>query len=60
VRQLYTDAQVELDDMLRMRVKSGPFKPQHFPFLFMFMETPFMFETMYRKIWGEMLTQVTG
>ena len=26
----------------------------------MFMETPFMFETMFKKIWGEKFTQVTG
>jgi hypothetical protein len=45
IRQNFKDAQIELDDIFRLKVKTTPFKPCHLPFIFVFMDTPFMFET---------------
>lgn len=43
-----------------MKVKSTPFKPLHFPLLFLFMDTPYMFEQAHHLVWGEEITYVTG
>lgn len=46
--------------MLRLRVKTTPFKPQHLPFMFLFMDTPNMFEIAYRILWTDTFTDITG
>jgi hypothetical protein len=60
VRQLFHDAQLELDDVFMAKVKSTPFKPAHLPFLFVFMDSPHMFESAFRLIWGPELSEITG
>ena len=49
-----------MDDILRVKVRQTPFKPQHFPFIFLFMDTPLMFEVAFKLLWGEEIAEVTG
>ena len=60
IRELFNDAQIELDDLFMHKVRSTPFKPMHLPFLFLFMDSPYMFETAFRHIWGQNIAEVTG
>jgi hypothetical protein len=41
-------------------VGAAPFKPIHLPYLFLMMDSPHMFETAFRFIWGSELSQITG
>ena len=43
-----------------MKVRSTPFKPIHFPLIFLFMDSPYMFEQAHNLIWGDKITNVTG
>ena len=58
--QLYRDAQVEMEDVLQLRVRSTPFRPSQLPLLFLFMDSPYMFEKAFSLLWGDTFTQVTG
>jgi len=60
VRQLYNLAQVEFEDILSVRVKQIPFKYAHFPYIFIFMDTQYKFEVMFKLLWGPELAGVTG
>lgn len=60
VRQLYHQAELELEDFLAMRVRQLPFKQSHFPYLFLFMDSPHKFEVMYELIHGQEISSVSG
>jgi len=60
IRELFREAQIELEDIFRLRARKTPFKPLHFPFIFIFMDSPYMFETAYNLLWGPSFTEVTG
>lgn len=44
IRATYKDAQIDYEDYFKVKVKKGPFKPLHLPYVFIFMDTPTMFE----------------
>ena len=43
-----------------MRVNGTPFRTSHFPFLFILMDTPFMFEVAFKLLWGDMFSHISG
>lgn len=59
-RALFHEAQIELEDVFSLKVRSTPFKTMHFSFLFFFMDSPYMFETAFQMIWGPRISEVTG
>ena len=51
IRAIYKEAQIDFEDYFTLKVKNGPYKPMHLPYLFIFMDTPLMFERSLALIW---------
>eukprot|EP00347_Sterkiella_histriomuscorum_P005365 403356888 len=60
IRQLYKDSQVEYTDLFKMKLKTTPFRVNQFPLLFIFMDTPLMFEEGLKMIYPISYVEVTG
>jgi hypothetical protein len=43
-----------------VKVKFTPFKPTHFPYIFLFMDSPYMFEAAFNLLWGQRISDITG
>ncbi|CDW75782.1 UNKNOWN [Stylonychia lemnae] len=60
IRELFRDSQIEYDDLLKYKLKATPFKPNQFPLLFLFMDTPVMFEESLKLIYNNGEVEITG
>ena len=60
VRAIFNDGQIDLEDVFSLKIRSTPFKPIHFPYIFLFMDSPYMFEAGFSMLWGPRITEITG
>jgi hypothetical protein len=60
IRQLFKDSQIEYEDLFQLKIRNTPFKPSHFPYLFLFMDSPSMFEQSLKILWPSNHVEITG
>ena len=60
IRQTYHDSHIDYEDVFEMQIRNPPFKPLHLPYIFLHMDSPYLFESALKMLWPEGVTAFTG